>query len=91
MWGVIELAGFIRRTLFYYEGDSETSGNGEALNGDGRQISPRLYQDVCGMCGRTILTGETSEPYIAPNEGEPVVVCSICRPKARECGFCKVT
>ena len=60
------------------------------VNQDGRrEIRPRLYQDVCGMCGRTILTGENTTLFANPEDGNPVVVCPHCRQRARESGYQK--
>jgi hypothetical protein len=43
-------------------------------------------QDICDICGRTLLTGENLEP----EEGGKVVVCPICRSDARRCGYRQV-
>lgn len=55
------------------------------------EVRPRLDVENCAICGRTILTGETTELYRLPQSGErPVIVCSICRPKAKDDGLSKV-
>lgn len=55
------------------------------------EVRPRLNHESCGICGRTILVGETPELYSAPEiEAEALIVCSVCRPHARVAGFSKV-
>ena len=43
--------------------------------------------DVCGVCGRTLLTGESLEVYSDPDSDQSLVVCPVCRQEARENGF----
>lgn len=56
----------------------------------GREVRPRLDYDICGMCGRTILTGESIDLYTAPADVKPMVVCRHCRDTARQAGYNKV-
>ncbi|MCL4473101.1 MAG: hypothetical protein M1455_04055 [Actinobacteria bacterium] len=42
---------------------------------------------ACGVCGRTLLTGESLEVYSDPGSDQSLVVCSVCRQEARENGF----
>lgn len=43
--------------------------------------------DSCGVCGRTLLTGESLEVYSDPESDQSITVCSICRPEVRENGY----
>lgn len=55
------------------------------------EVRPKLDVQHCALCGRTILTGEVTELYNAPQaDDHPMIVCSICRPKARDNGLSKV-
>ena len=56
-----------------------------------REIRPRLYQDTCGRCGRTILTGERTEVFAEKEDvHRRFVVCSHCRPQTLKDGFLKL-
>ncbi len=58
--------------------------------GGGREIRPQLYQDTCGICGRTILTGETTDLFRHNEEARTIVVCGHCRPDVMERGYKKI-
>src|SRR3981189_654285 len=40
----------------------------------------------CDICGRTILKGERTEPYLAPG-GRRRTVCELCKPRADHEGW----
>src|SRR5258705_2070892 len=40
----------------------------------------------CDICGRTILKGERTEPYLAPG-GRRKTVCELCKPRADHEGW----
>ncbi len=40
----------------------------------------------CAVCGRNLLIGERSNPYIASG-GEEVLVCELCKPRAEQAGW----
>lgn len=58
----------------------------EAVSQD-EEFPSAPFMDVCGMCGRTILTGEKTEHFIAPDDGRSVIVCSHCRAAAVNAGL----
>jgi hypothetical protein len=41
---------------------------------------------VCEVCGRTMLKGERTEPYLAPSR-ERKLVCQLCAPRAQQEGW----
>jgi hypothetical protein len=41
---------------------------------------------ACDVCGRTMLKGERTEPYLAPSR-ERKLVCSLCAPRAQQEGW----
>jgi len=46
-----------------------------------KELRP-VHEDVaCDICGRTILKGERTEPYLAPG-GQRVLVCDLCTDRA---------
>jgi hypothetical protein len=50
-------------------------------------VSPASgIQDACGVCGRTILSGETTREYVTP-DGEEVAVCDLCRDRVEAAGW----
>ncbi len=58
------------------------------VNRQGRlEIRPRLYQDICGLCGRTLLTGEQTNLFTHPEAGNSIVICPHCRDEARQNGW----
>ena len=48
----------------------------------------RVTQDrvECGVCARTLLTGERAESLVCPS-GEEVIVCELCAAGARAAGW----
>ncbi len=58
--------------------------------GGGREIRPQLYQDTCGLCGRTILTGEKTDLFTSSEDGRTIVVCQHCRSCAIERGYQRI-
>lgn len=62
------------------------AGGGSAV----REVRPKLYHDVCDVCGRTLLTGEKIEVFKNPEFEGHVLVCCTCREAARSSGFSKV-
>jgi len=48
------------------------------------------HQQSCGVCGRTLLTGERVEVYIDSEHNRSLVVCEICRPAAKRTGYKQV-
>src|SRR5919107_248341 len=46
-----------------------------------KELRP-VHEDVaCDICGRTILKGERTEPYLAPG-GQRMLVCDLCTDRA---------
>lgn len=43
-------------------------------------------EEICAVCGRTILAGERTRSYISPKEG-PRLVCELCRDRAERQGW----
>ncbi|MEA2425097.1 MAG: hypothetical protein QOH13_1507, partial [Thermoleophilaceae bacterium] len=41
---------------------------------------------ACDICGRTILKGERTEPYLAPGARRKTV-CELCKPRAEHEGW----
>lgn len=78
----------IKMNIFRYASEEDFPGEA-AGHGAGPEegTGQGIYQDICGMCGRTILTGEKTELFTAPNSGKPVCVCSHCRTAARTAGL----
>ena len=58
-----------------------------ATDGGRREIRPRLNHDACGVCGRTLLTGERADVFMEKNSGGRIVVCSHCRPQTLRDGL----
>jgi hypothetical protein len=50
-----------------------------------RDIKPRLLDDTCDVCGRTLLRGEHPEHFLAG--GERRTVCDLCAPRAQHEGW----
>ena len=50
-----------------------------------RSIRPRDTVDVCDVCGRTLLSGEHTEIYLA--EGTRRQVCELCTSRAAHNGW----
>jgi hypothetical protein len=46
-----------------------------------KEVRPGLEEVVCDVCGRTMLKGERTEPYLAPG-GQRMVVCELCTDRA---------
>ncbi len=42
--------------------------------------------EICAVCGRTILAGERTRSYMSPKEG-PRLVCDLCRGRAERLGW----
>jgi hypothetical protein len=51
-----------------------------------RQVRAIEEQVACDVCGRTMLKGERTEPYLAPSR-ERKLVCSLCAPRAQQEGW----
>lgn len=66
------------------------AGSATATRRSGREVRPRLDYDICGMCGRTILTGESINLFTSTVDAKPIVVCGHCRDAAREAGLDRV-
>lgn len=69
------------------------SGAGDVEDGIVRssrgEAEPQRHSGICGVCGRTLLTGETPEIYFEPHGVKPVVVCPVCRAHVRDSGYSK--
>ncbi len=89
---MIELANLAKRHLQLLVKDERVEEWGQ---GGGRRDgvldgeSVRRHE-ACGMCGRTLLTGETTELYADAEETVSFLVCTICRPTARQFGYRKL-
>jgi hypothetical protein len=46
-----------------------------------KEVRPGLEEIVCDVCGRTMLKGERTEPYLAPG-GQRMLVCELCTDRA---------
>jgi hypothetical protein len=46
-----------------------------------KELRPGIEEVVCDVCGRTMLKGERTEPYLAPG-GQRMVVCELCTDRA---------
>jgi hypothetical protein len=46
-----------------------------------KELRPGLEEIVCDVCGRTMLKGERTEPYLAPG-GQRMLVCELCTNRA---------
>jgi hypothetical protein len=46
-----------------------------------KEVRPGLEEIVCDVCGRTMLKGERTEPYLAPG-GQRMLVCELCTNRA---------
>jgi hypothetical protein len=46
----------------------------------------RGEQDACGICGRTILSGESTREYVSP-DGERAWACDLCRDRVVAAGW----
>jgi hypothetical protein len=55
-----------------------------------RQVRVTEEQVACDVCGRTMLKGERTEPYLAPSR-ERKLVCSLCAPRAQQEGWIRET
>ena len=51
-----------------------------------KELSPSLEMVACDVCGRTILKGERTEPYIVP-DGSRRLVCELCIRRAESAGW----
>lgn len=87
-----DLAKLLRRKISSLGNDSlaETQGSDESRE-DGIIDAERIFQhQTCGFCERTMLAGERTEVYTDAAAGDVFVVCSICRPTARQFGYSKI-
>jgi hypothetical protein len=55
-----------------------------------KQVRAIEEQVACDVCGRTMLKGERTEPYLAPSR-ERKLVCSLCAPRAQQEGWIRET
>lgn len=51
-----------------------------------KELSPSLEMVACDVCGRTILKGERTEPYLVP-DGSRRLVCDLCVRRAEGAGW----
>jgi hypothetical protein len=51
-----------------------------------KQLNPIDEHVICDVCGRTMLKGERTEPYLAPSR-ERKLVCQLCGPRAQQEGW----
>src|SRR5687767_372208 len=51
-----------------------------------KELSPSLEMVACDVCGRTILKGERTEPYMVP-DGTRRLVCELCVRRAESAGW----
>ncbi len=79
----------------------------EETHGSARPRDPSAGEQVrnegestCGLCGRTLLAGETTELYLEsgaasvgsddPGTEGTFIVCAMCRPSARQHGYHRI-
>ena len=51
-----------------------------------KELTPLQELSSCEICGRTILKGERTEPYLAP-DGSRRLVCELCVRRAENSGW----
>src|ERR671915_1882289 len=51
-----------------------------------KELRPTHEDVACDICGRTILKGERTEPYLAPG-GQRMLVCDLCTDRAYSEGW----
>src|ERR671916_203000 len=51
-----------------------------------KELSPNLEMVACDVCGRTILKGERTEPFLVP-DGSRRLVCELCTRRAEQAGW----
>src|SRR5437660_14733 len=51
-----------------------------------KELRPVHEEVTCEVCGRTILKGERTEPFITPS-GERHTVCQLCTDRAQQAGW----
>ena len=51
-----------------------------------KELSPNQEMVACEVCGRTILKGERTEPYLVP-DGSRRLVCELCTRRAEQAGW----
>jgi len=81
-----ELAKWNFQPLFH-ETRPEGAGAGRPRRRGVIDGSTVVKSDACGMCGRTLLTGESAETYSDPEEDGSFTVCPTCRSEARQLGY----
>ena len=88
---MIGLGTLFKKNISRYDADSDPLGHKSSLiSGKPREIRPRLYQDICALCGRTILTGERTDLFRSADGNSAVVICPHCRPRAVKAGYTRV-
>jgi hypothetical protein len=51
-----------------------------------KQVRANVEHMICEVCGRTMLKGERTEPYLTPSR-ERKLVCQLCAPRAQQEGW----
>src|SRR5918997_2924756 len=51
-----------------------------------KEVRPVQTEQACDVCGRSMLKGESREPWLAPG-GERRMVCELCPPVAARQGW----
>ena len=87
---MIGLGTLFKKNISNYDADSDPFVQRPLLSGKRREIKPRIYQDICDHCGRTILTGERTDLFRDADGGRAVVICPQCRTQAIKDGYEKV-
>ena len=87
---MIGLGTLFKKNISNYDAGNDPFNQKPLLSGKRREIKPRLYQDICALCGRTILTGERTDLFRDADGERAVVICPQCRTQAIRDGYVKV-
>src|SRR5256885_4767768 len=60
---------------------ANSAGPGARVGAVNKELRAWHEEIVCDVCGRTMLKGERTEPYLAPG-GQRMLVCELCTDRA---------